>query len=69
MKRIKIAIMTLLYVIVFISFWFGFFLAENDAYSNNHGGFIHDPTGILIYVGSAILFFVLIPIQIWWLNK
>jgi hypothetical protein len=51
--------------ILFVAYWAGFIIAENDAYTHGHNGFVHDPTGILLYVAAVLLSVISIPILVW----
>jgi hypothetical protein len=46
---------------LFVLFWGSFLVAENDAYCCGHGGFVHQPWGVIGYVASALL---IIPVMI-----
>lgn len=48
----KTVVQILFSVVCLCGFVFGFFTAEHDAYDNLHAGYIHNPTGVLVYAIS-----------------
>lgn len=38
-----------------VLFWGSFLEAENDAYCCGHGGFVHQPWGVIGYAAAAVL--------------